>query len=132
MALAVKPRDYDKKVNRKERRAAILGALNLKVNEGSVVVADAILFTEPRTKPAAEMLKALDLSQVKRLLIVLPGYDETTLKCFRNMPNVTVKTAPSVDKDAKTEVFSARDLLVAHKILIAKDALAKVEEVWAK
>jgi large subunit ribosomal protein L4 len=124
----------DKKVNRKERRAAILGALNLKIGEGSVVVADAISFTEPRTKPAAEMLKALDLSQVRRLLVVLPAHDETTLKCFRNMPNVTVKTAPAKkdEKDSKTEVFSARDLLVAHKILIAKDALAKVEEVWAK
>lgn len=134
MALAVKPRDYDKKVNRKERRAAILGALNLKIESGSLVVADAITFSEPRTKPAAEFLKALELSEVKRLLVVLPAHDEVALKCFRNMPNVTVKTAPAKadEKDAKTEVFSARDVLVAHKVLIAKDALAKVEEVWAK
>lgn len=134
MALAVKPRDYDKKVNRKERRAAILGALNLKIESGSVVVADAIAFAEPKTKEAASMLKALELSEVKRLLVVLPAHDETTLKCFRNMPNVTVRTAPAKgdEKDAKTSVFSARDLMVAHKVLIAKDALAKVEEVWAK
>lgn len=132
MAFAVKPRDYEKKVNRKERRSAILGALNAKIEAGSVVVADAISFAAPRTKDAAEMLKALELSQVKRLLIVLPAYDEMVLKCFRNMPNVTVRTAPSAEKDAKTEVFSTRDLIVAHKVLIAKDALAKVEEVWAK
>jgi large subunit ribosomal protein L4 len=132
MALAVKPRDYDKKVNKKERRAAILGAINAKAEAGSLVVADAITFAAPRTKEAADMLKALDLIQVKRLLVVLPAYDETTLKCFRNMPNVTVRTAPSSEKEAKTEVFSARDVLVAHKVLIAKDALAKLEEVWAK
>lgn len=134
MAFAVKPRDYDKKVNRKERRAAILGALNMKIEAGSLIVADSIAFAEPRTKNATSMLKALELSQVKRLLVVLPAYDEISLKCFRNMPNVTVRTAPAAgdEKDAKTSVFSARDVMVAHKVLIAKDALAKVEEVWAK
>lgn len=132
VAFAPAPRDYDKKVNKKERRAAILGALNSKIEAGSVVVADAISFAAPRTKEAADMLKALDLNQVKRLLVVLPAYDETTLKCFRNMPNVTVRTAPTAEKEGKSEAFSARDVLVAHKVLIAKDALAKVSEVWSK
>jgi large subunit ribosomal protein L4 len=134
MALAVKPRDYDKKVNKKERRAAILSALQSKIEDGSLVAVDAITFASPKTKEAADMLKALDLNQVKRLLVVLPAYDEVALKCFRNLPNVTVKTAPAngKDKEGKTEVFSARDLLVAHKVLIAKDAMAKIEEVWAK
>jgi large subunit ribosomal protein L4 len=132
VAFAPVPRDYEKKVNRKERRAAILGALNSKFESGSVVVADAISFAAPRTKDAADMLKALELNEVKRLLVVLPAYDEVALKCFRNMPNVTVRTAPTGDKEVKTEVFSTRDLIVAHKVLIAKDALAKLEEVWAK
>lgn len=132
MAFAVKPRGYEKKVNKKERRTAILGALNAKAEAGSLVVADAIAFAAPRTKEAADMLKALELNQVKRLLVVLPAYDATAMKCFRNMPNVTVRTAPSGEKDSKTEVFSARDVLVAHKVLIAKDALSKVEEVWSK
>jgi large subunit ribosomal protein L4 len=78
------------------------------------------------------MLKALELADVRRVLVVLPQYDEITYKCFRNLPNVTVRTAPSKGEDcAKTAVFSTRDLLVAHKVLIAKDALAKIEEVWA-
>jgi len=133
MALAVKPRDYDKKVNRKERRAAILGALAAKAEGGDMVVADDIVFAEPKTRPAIEMLKALELAQSRRVLVVLPQYDEVTFKCFRNLPNVTVRTAPSKGEEAaKTAVFSARDLLVAHKVLIAKDALAKIEEVWAK
>jgi large subunit ribosomal protein L4 len=131
MALAVKPRDYDKKLNRKERRAAILGALNAKIESGDLTVAEAIAFSEPKTKHAAELLKSYDLTAVRRVLIILPEYDETTLKCFRNLPNVEVRTAPG-GKETKTAVFSARDVLIAHKVVVAKEALAKIEEVWAK
>ena len=107
MALAVKPRDYSKKVNKKERRASILTALFDRVNGGDVTVVDAITFTEPKTKVALD-----------------------------NLANVTVKTAPvrssaKGDEAPKTDVFSTRDLLVARKIVIAKDALVKVEEAWA-
>lgn len=134
MALAVKPRDYDKKVNRKERRAAILGALNAKVEAGNLVVADSIVFAEPKTKMASDLLRALELGDTRRVLVVLPAYDEVTFKSFRNIPSVTVRTAPAAgtEEGAKTAVFSARDVLVAHKVLIAQDALKKIEEVWAK
>lgn len=132
MALAVKPRDYDKKVNRKERRAAILGAIASKVEGGQLVVADSIAFSEPKTKLAAAMLKALELDSAKRVLVILAQADETTHKCFRNLPNVTVRTAPAQGADAKSAVFSARDVLVAHQVLIAKDALSKIEEVWIR
>jgi large subunit ribosomal protein L4 len=180
MALAVKPRDYDKKVNRKERRAAILSALASQIEAGNLTVVDGIAFAEPKTKQATEMLSALGLADTRRVLVVLPEYDETTLKCFRNLPNVVVRTAPvstangagkseasaeekpkakgkaeaeagaetaaaegkpmskaKSDAEAKkgarkTAVFSARDVLVAHKIVVAQDALAKIEEVWAK
>jgi large subunit ribosomal protein L4 len=133
MALAVKPRDYEKKVNRKERRAAIMGAFVSKVESGDVIVAETIMFAEPKTKPATEMLKAFELTDTRRVLVILPAYDEVTYKCFRNLPNVVVRTAPSAGEDkAKTVTFSTRDIIVAHKILIAKDALAKIEEVWAK
>lgn len=134
MALAVKPRDYDKKVNKKERRSAILGALNLKLEAGDLFVADAIQFATPKTSDALAMLKAFGLDEVRRVLVVLTTYDETTFRSFRNLKNVEVRTAPAGkgDTDSKTVAFSARDLVVAHKILIAKDALAKIEEVWAK
>ncbi|HZH99041.1 MAG TPA: 50S ribosomal protein L4 [Fimbriimonadaceae bacterium] len=136
MALAVKPRDYDKKVNKKERRAAILGALNSKIQAGDVTIADAITFTEAKTKQAADLLRALELGKARRVLVVLPAYDELTFKCFRNIEGVEVRTAPSSGNGEgeaeKTAVFSARDVLVAHKILIAQDALRKIEEVWAK
>jgi large subunit ribosomal protein L4 len=131
MALAVKPRDYEKKMNRKERRAAILGALNEKIEEGNLTVADTIAFAEKKTKLATDLLKSFELAKVRRVLVILPEYDETTLKCFDNLPNVEVRTAPGA-QGTKTAVFSARDVLVAHKVIVAKDALAKIEEVWAK
>lgn len=136
MALAVKPRDYEKKVNRKERRAAIVGALSAHLEAGNVHVIDSIVFAEPKTKHATELLGALGLAGERRVLVVLPQYDEITYKCFRNLPNVTVRTAPASSKGeteaAKTAVFSTRDLLVSRKIVIAQDALTRVQELWAK
>ena len=133
VAMAVKPRDYDKKVNRKERRASILAAFSAHVETGNVTIVDSIAFAEPKTKHATDMLNALGLKNQRRLLVILPSYDLTTYKCFRNMPNVEVRTAPAAGTtDAKTAVFSARDLLIAHKVVIAKEALDKIEEVWAK
>lgn len=132
MALAVKPRSYDKKLNKKEKRAAILGALNEKIERGNLVVADSIVFTAPKTKDAASLLSTFEVAKVRRVLVILPEYDEPTFKSFRNLPNVEVRTAPSSAKEAKTAVFSARDILVAHKVIVAKDALTRIEEVWAK
>lgn len=136
MALAVKPRDYEKKVNKRERQAAILAALADKANNGGLVLADQIVFAEPKTKDAMKMLAALGVAEERRLLIVLPQFDATTYKSFRNIANVTVKTAPSSSAEgkeaAKTDVFSARDLMVSTKVLMAADALKRVEEVWAK
>jgi large subunit ribosomal protein L4 len=136
MALAVKPRSYEKKVNKRERRAAILTVLASHIASGNVTVTDKIFFAEPKTKAAIDMLATLGLADARRLLIILPQYDEATHKSFRNLPNVTVRTAPSSSAQgaeaAKTASFSARDLLVAHKVLIAQEALTKIEEVWAK
>ncbi len=133
VAMAVKPRDYDKKVNRRERRASILASFSAHIEAGNVHVIDAIAFTEPKTKSAVDLLKTVGMADQRRLLVVLPAYDAITYRCFRNLPNVTVRTAPSGGTtDAKTAVFSTRDLLIAHKIVIAKDALAKIEEVWSK
>lgn len=131
MALAVKPRSYEVGVNRKERRAALIGALATKIAAGDVVLVDKIAFGAPKTKDALALLGALGLGDVRRVLVVLPAYDEVALKCFRNLPNVEVRTAPAREQGAKTSAFSTRDLLVAHKIVIAQDAMKAIEEVWA-
>lgn len=131
MALALEPRDYEKKVNRKERRAAILTALAAKADAGDLIVADSIVFTEPKTREAQALLAALGVANTRRVLVVLTQHDPVTYKCFRNLPNVTVRTAPSMAGDeAKSAGFSTRDLMVAHKVIIAQDALKKIEEVW--
>lgn len=136
MALPLTPRDYLKKVNRKERRAAIVGALSAQIEAGNVQVVEEIVFAEPKTKQAVDLLTALGVDGIRRVLIILPVYDLVTYKSFRNLPNVTVRTAPSSgangSETAKTVTFSARDILVAHKIVVAKEALAKIEEVWVK
>ncbi|MDR3691078.1 MAG: 50S ribosomal protein L4 [Fimbriimonas sp.] len=136
MAMAVKPRDYEKKINKKERRAALLGAFAAQIAAGNVTIVDSIVFAEPKTKDAVALISALGFANQRRLLIVLPVYDAVTYKCFRNLPNVTVRTAPSSSaggaEAAKTAVFSTRDLLLAQKIVVAQDALTKIEEVWAK
>lgn len=133
MALAIVPRDYEKKVNRREKRAAILGALSGQIEAGNVQVIDSIAFAEPKTKDAQSMLNALGLEGARRILVILPSYDLVTYKSFRNLPNVEVRTAPAGKGDeTKSQAFSARDVLLAKHIVVAKDALTKIEEVWAK
>jgi large subunit ribosomal protein L4 len=137
MALAVKPRDYEKKVNRKERRAAILGAISAHLEAGNIQVVDSISFAEAKTKQATALLNSLGLAGERRVLVILPAYDETTYKCFRNLPNVEVRTAPAVAakegaEAPKTAVFSARDIMLARKIVVAQEAFSRIQEVWAK
>lgn len=130
MALAIMPRDYTKGFNKKERRAALLGAMNAQVTAGNVIAVDKIVFTAPKTKDAAKFLESVGVAGARRVLVITNTFDEVTFKCFRNLPNVEVRTAPSTEEGAKTNTFSTRDVLVAHKIVIAKDALAAVESVW--
>lgn len=128
VALAPKPRDYSKKVNRKERRLAIMAAFGAKANAGDVILSKEIAFKAPKTKDAQAVLAALGLADVKRVLIVVPEYDDAVVKSFRNIPNVELRTAPS--RDGKAASFSTRDLLVAHKIVVTEDAMKKTEECW--
>jgi large subunit ribosomal protein L4 len=137
MALAVKPRDYDKKINKKERRASILAALAGHIAAGNVSVVDNLSFAEPKTKDAVAFLAALGLKDQRRVLVITTEYDPIAYKSFRNLPDVVVRTAPAGKtaegaEATKTVAFSTRDVMLAQKIVIAKDALARIEEVWAK
>lgn len=100
MALAVKPRDYSKKVNRKERRLAIIASFNAKAQADALMVVEELKISAPKTKTAQDLLKAWGVDGVRRVLLVLPEHDETVFKSFRNIPNVTVRTAPSRDGKA--------------------------------
>lgn len=128
MALAIKPRDYTKKVNKKERRLALIAAFSAKANAGDVVLTKEIKFTEPKTKEATGLLKSLGLDKVKRVLVVVAEHDDLVVRSFRNIPNVEVRVAPN--REGKGEAFSTRDVLVAHKILMTSEAMALTEKSW--
>lgn len=115
------PRDYRKAFPVKMRRGAMRCVLSGKVSEGSVIGLDALAFSQPKTKDAAAMLKALGLSETKRVLIIIPEHDETVLKSVNNIPNVELRFAPN---------FSVRDTLIAHKIVLVQGAVEKIEAVW--
>jgi large subunit ribosomal protein L4 len=130
VAFAPKPRDYNKKVNRKERRLAIMAAFGAQANDGVVSLCKELKFAAPKTKDAADFLASLGLADCRRVLLVVPAYDEMVVKSFRNLKNVVIRTAPS--RDGLAQSFSARDLLVAHKIVMTEDAMKKTEECWLK
>lgn len=136
MAMAVKPRDYEKQVNRKERRASILTAFASQYAAGHIQVTTEIAFKEAKTKSATEALKSLGLAEARRVLVILPRYDEITYKSFRNLSNVEVRTAPARqdegNENAKNQGFSVRDVMIAHRIVVVEEALKMIEEVWAK
>jgi len=119
------PRSYRKALPVKMRRGAIRCVLSGKVAEGAVIGLDSIQLNfeggKPKTKRIVGLIEALGLSATRRLLIVIPEYDETVLCSTRNLPGVELRFAPN---------FSVRDILTAHKIVLVKDAVAKLEAVW--
>ena len=116
------PRDYRKAFPVKMRRGAMRSVLSGKVSEGNVLGLDALQFSEIKTKSATAMIKALGLNTTRRILIIIPEYNEILLKSTNNLPGVELRFAPN---------FSVRDALTAHKIILVKDAVAKIEAVWS-
>ncbi len=116
------PRDYRKAFPVKMRRGAMRSVLSGKVSEGNVVGLDALQFSEIKTKSATAMIKALGLNTTRRILIIIPEYNEILLKSTNNLPGVELRFAPN---------FSVRDALTAHKIILVKDAVSKIEAVWS-
>lgn len=115
------PRDHRKAFPVKMRRGAMRCVLSGKVADGAVIGLDALKFSQIKTKQAIALLNALNLGETRRVLVIIPEYDDTLLKSTRNLPNVELRFAPN---------FSVRDALTAHKIVLVKDAIAKIEAVW--
>ncbi|HZP83603.1 MAG TPA: 50S ribosomal protein L4 [Chthonomonadaceae bacterium] len=115
------PRSYRKAFPVKMRRGAMRCVLSAKVNDGAMLGLEALQFDAIKTKHAVALLKALGLDNTRRVLIVIPDYDETILKSTRNLQGVELRFAPN---------FSVRDVLTAHKIVLVRDAVARIEAVW--
>ena len=120
VVFAPKPRDYRFSVNKKVRRLAMKSAFSTKAQGSDVIVIDSIALDTFKTQTIAKMLTAV--GSEKKALIVLPTVDEKVIKSARNIAGV---------KTAQVNELNVYDILNADKLIIAKDALAKIEEVYA-
>ncbi len=120
VVFAPKPRDYRFSVNKKVRRLAMKSAFSSKAAAEEIIVIDKIAFDEIKTAKFAAMLSAV--GSERKALVVLPEVDEKAIKSARNIPGV---------KTAQVNELNVYDILNADKLIIAKDALTKIEEVYA-
>mgnify|MGYP002617249402 CR=1 FL=1 len=105
----------------KARRLAIRCALSAKVAAGEMVVVDGLAFDAPKTKNVVAMLAAFDAAD-KKALIITNGENENVELSSRNMPKVTALS---------NGCLNCFDLLNNNKVFLAKDAIARIEEVLA-
>ena len=121
VAFGPHPRSYKFSMPRKVRRLAIKSALTAKVNEGGLVVVENISFAEPKTKEVVKFLGSFE-AQAAKALIITADNDENVEKSSRNIPGV---------KAIGTIGLNVFDLLHHDKVLVTKEAVAKIEEVLA-
>ena len=120
VAFAPVPRDYSFKLNKKEKRAALLSALSDSVATGKLIVVDELKFDAPKTK---EFVKVLDnLKVAGKALVVVEGTDANVSRSAANIPTV---------KMFGTNELNVYDVLDAKTVILTKDAAAKIEEVYA-
>lgn len=114
------PRDYGYSLPKKVRRLALKSALSVKVNEGDILVLDELNLEQPKTK---DMVRILNNLKVDDALLVTAEKNESVEKSARNIPNIKPLTATGLN---------VYDILAYDKLVMTKDAVAKVEEVFAE
>ncbi|MEI6652929.1 MAG: 50S ribosomal protein L4 [Chlorobiaceae bacterium] len=112
------PHSYDQKVNKKVKLLARRSALSSKAQTGKIVVIEDFRFEQIKTKPFADILKNLGLSQ-KKTLMLMPEYDMIVTRSGRNIAVLEIMTADKA---------STYDILHSHTLLVQKTALKKIEE----
>ncbi len=113
------PRDYSFKLNKKEKRAALKSALTDKVQSGNIVVVDELKFDEIKTKSFAEVMKNL---KVESGIVVIAENDNNVVLSARNMADVNTTLVGTIN---------VYDILNAKTLVLTKDAVEKIEEVYA-
>ena len=113
------PRDYEVKMNKKERRAALKSALTSKVQDNKLVVVDSLTLAEAKTK---EMQKVLTNLKAEKALIVTAGDDQNVVLSARNIADVQTATVNTIN---------VYDVMKYNTIVVTKDAVASIEEVYA-
>lgn len=119
IVFAPKPRDYRVSVPKSMRRVAMKSALTSKVQDGQMVVVETLALEAPKTKKMVEVLKAFD---AKKTLIVTGESNEVLYKSARNIADVQIMPVNNIN---------VYDLLKFEKLIITKDAVSKIEEVYA-
>ena len=120
IALGPKPRSYTTKLNKKVKQIALFSALSAKVANNEMIVVDAITTSEFKTKTMVAMLNAIGAG--KKNLVVLEAPDAMVVKSLANIAGVKVVYA---------NTLNAYDILNCNSIVFAKNAVAKIEEVYA-
>ena len=119
VVFAPKPRDYSFKMNKKEKRIALLSALSSKVADNKIVVLDAFNLDEVKTKKFAEVMSNL---KVDKSLVVIEGENKNVVLSGRNIPTVKVSA---------TNEINTYDVLKYETLVVTKAAVEKLEEVYA-
>ena len=113
------PRDYSFKLNKKEKRAALKSALTDKVANAKLIVVDELKFEEIKTKNFAHVMKNLD---VNNGLVVVNENDVNVMMSAKNIADV---------KMALPNTINVYDIMKAGKVVLTKDAVKTIEEVYA-
>ena len=119
VVFAPKPRDYRMSIPKSMRRVAMLSALTSKVQNDEMVVLDSLTLEAPKTKEVVKMLNAFN---AKKTLIITAEENETVYKSARNIEGVAVLPVNNIN---------VYDLLKYPKVIMTKDAVSKIEEVYA-
>ena len=114
------PRSYAQRLPRRMKRAALVGALTAKLDDGAIRVVDGFGLEGPRTKDLVGVLAAIKATG--RVLVVAPGADEALVLSARNLPRVVVIRADSLN---------VYDVVNADTVLIEQPAISRMEEVYA-
>ena len=120
IVFAPKPRSYSYVLNKKVKRLALKSVLSAKAAQGEIVVVDKIALDAIKTKDFRSFLSAVKADG--KAAVITPEVNEVVVKSARNLPGVT--TAPA-------KLINVYDLLNAKTLVIDKEALAVIEEVFA-
>lgn len=119
VVFAPKPRDYRMSINRKLKRVALKSALSAKVAGEKLIVLESLALPAPKTR---EMVKVLANLKVGKSLIITSENDDTVIRAANNIPGVATTTVGTLN---------AYDVLKYDFVLLTRDAVEKVEEVYA-
>ena len=119
VVFAPKPRDYRMSIPKSMKRVAMVSALTSKVQNNEMVVLESLDFEAPKTKQVVNMLKAFE---AKKTLIITAESNENVYKSARNIEGVAVLPVNNIN---------VYDLLKYPTVMVTKDAVTKIEEVYA-